>query len=112
MSITHTDEAISTVTILQPYKKEKDNTMSKEDMKALWNNVNVADDAVNTAQAALDEAISKRSDALKEIAENCGKGPFKVNGQQVTIRSRGKKDGSDPTYFLVGKGKSDVIDLD
>jgi hypothetical protein len=87
--------------------------MSKEDMKALWGKVFEADQEVEAAKEAHNKAEQVRSAALAEIATNVGKGPFQVAGLGlVTIRSRGKKDGSEPTFFLVGKNVSEVTVID
>lgn len=82
--------------------------MSKEELKGKWAEVFSADEQVKAAEQALSEAIRARSNALREIADRAGKGPFSVRGEIKTIKCRSKKDGSDPTYFLVGKSVSDV----
>lgn len=82
--------------------------MTKEDMKGAWGVVFTADDKVKAAEQALKAAIRERSNALKDIAEANGKGPYSVRGQIMSIKRRVNKAEGYETYFLVGKSDSDI----
>lgn len=53
-------------------------------------------------QAELDKIKAAKSDAVQEIADAMGSGPFEWKGQKLTIMKRGT------TFFFKGESKKDV----
>ncbi len=62
-----------------------------------------ANDVVEEANKALEDAKSKRSDVVKKLNDQLGKGPFTYQGVLLgKIVIRPSKDGAKVTYFLRG----------
>jgi hypothetical protein len=66
-----------------------------------------ADEAVNRAKEALDEANKVRSEIVKEIDKKIGKGPFEYKGVYLgVVVHRGS------TAFFRGKGENGTMKID
>ena len=86
--------------------------MNKDEIKKLFAAANAAELEVEKAEKNLREKISKRSDAVKMILDTTGnKGPYALNGRQVTIVKRTSKENGG-NYFFRGESDKDVISLD
>lgn len=80
---------------------EVSSKLTKKEKRALFEKYAAADKALEAAKAKLAEVTQKRSDVAKEIYESMGKGPFKFNGDTLTItRKGGKNDPDEATYFF------------
>lgn len=88
--------------------------MSKQERLAvLLAEYKAADDAVDKAKKALERAHGKRSDVVKKLSEEIGKGPFTYKGELLgSVVIRPSKDGEEVTYFLRGResGKGFKVD--
>jgi hypothetical protein len=63
-----------------------------------------ADEAVEKARKALERANKKRSDVVKKLDEEIGKGPFTYQGVMLgKVVIRPSRDGEEVTYFLRGR---------
>ncbi len=72
-----------------------------------------ADDAVDKAKKTLERANRKRSDVVKKLHDELGRGPFTYQGVllgKVVIRP--SKDGEDVTYFLRGRDTDSGFKVD
>lgn len=71
-------------------------TLTKEAKRALFEKYDVANAELVEHEQHVDAAKQARSEAVKEIYEKVGKGPFNWNGQTLTIAQRGD------SYFFRG----------
>lgn len=65
------------------------------------------DEAVKAAQVKLDEAESKRTEAIKTIYEECGPGPFSYKGEYLgrCVERKG-------SYFFRGRTDTEIQSYD
>lgn len=81
-----------------------DNKPSKQEVASmLLAEYNQADSEVTRIKSLLDEANRKRSDVVKKIHDELGKGPFTYKGEylgKIVIRGN--------TYFFRGKNEGGV----
>jgi hypothetical protein len=61
------------------------------DKRSLFLAFDATDTELKAAEAALDAAKQRRSDAVKAIAVNCGNGPFSWGGREVSVTTRTEK---------------------
>jgi len=61
------------------------------DKRSLFLAYDNCDADLRAAEAALDAAKQRRSDAVKAIAVNCGNGPFGWGGKEVSVTTRTEK---------------------
>lgn len=80
-------------------------------VKSLFAVYTETDVKVAEAKAAYEQALLVRSESVKQIHDQVGKGPFKYNGNPVKVVVRPFKDGSGATYFLRGKSVEDMIEV-
>ena len=73
--------------------------------RLLFERVDTLQQESNALQRQLDAKKGELSEAISEIYNSLGKGPFEYKGKVVTIRKRGE------TYFFV-EGKSEVTKID
>ena len=92
--------------------------LAKAELVALFNVAAKADAALAAANKVVEESMAARSKAVEAICNGSGgsKGPFKTpDGRLVTIRTRSLKDADKnvigATWFFVGQGDSEIIDL-
>lgn len=72
--------------------------------KELFQAYDLADDAVEQAQAALEAALKVRSDKVKDILDTTGsKGPFAYKGDVLKVVVRGD------THFFRGKKRQETL---
>lgn len=85
-----------------------ENKPSKQEVAAsLLSDYAQADDEVKRVKALLDEANRKRSEVVKKIHDELGKGPFTYKGKylgKIVIR--------DTTYFFRGKNDEGGVKVD
>lgn len=59
-----------------------------------------ATEAVKEVELALEEAKGDKSEAIKNIFDACGKGPFRYKGRDITIVARKKKGVEEVSYLF------------
>jgi len=79
--------------------------LSTEEKLALFEKVNEAYAEVEELEGALLEAKGVVSDAIQEVFEHCGKGPFRLKtgayaGKDITIVARKAKGQDRSTYYF------------
>lgn len=85
-------------------KDQNQMTTKQERGAALLAEYKAADEAVEKAKKALERAMRKRSDVVKKLDEEIGKGPFTYQGVMLgKVVIRPSRDGEEVTYFLRGK---------
>jgi hypothetical protein len=84
-----------------------ENKTKQEIASELLTKYSAADSEVTRVKALLDEANKRRSDVVKELHDNLGKGPFTFKGDYLgKIVVRGN------TYFFRGKSDDGVIKVE
>ena len=58
------------------------------DKRALFEAYDASESDLQAAEAALDAASQRRSDAVKAIAVHCGNGPFSWKGVELSVTTR------------------------
>lgn len=95
---------------------KKNPVASGVDPKALFTAYQVEDDAVGACRKALDEAMARRSAAVKLIKESLGDGPFQWHGKMLKPFKRDIKSDDGNTvlgtthFFRELGGELSVID--
>ena len=81
----------------------------------LFNNYQKADDSVQAARLALDNAMAQRTLTVQAIVSAMGKGPFQYGGKSIQAVSRSQKNDEGPvtgtTWFFKSIG-TEVIVID
>lgn len=75
-------------------KKTELTEEQKAERKTLFDAFRKADDEVQEMENLLEGARTKRSEAIKEIHEKFGPGPYRINGQLLRTAAR------NGTYFF------------
>lgn len=85
--------------------------MTPKELKSAFAEYEKADDAVEAARVALEEAMGKRSAIVERIASGAGRGPFSFKGTILTATSRTSKETGKSRWFFKGPGRSDLIEV-
>ena len=79
----------------------------------LFSKYQEADDAVQSARLALDNAMAQRTLSVQSIVSAMGKGPFQYNGKTIQAVSRSQKndDGqiTGTTWFFKSIGSEIIV---
>lgn len=92
----------------------KTKSLTKEEARKLFEAFDKAEEKVVLAEAAVALAVTARTATIKTILEKMGhKGPFRHNGNLLTVVERKSKTDPEatPTYHMRGAAKSEVTDI-
>lgn len=77
----------------------------KQALRSLFEEYDVAEEALRVAKERVEYEMEQRSKVLQKIMDAAGPGPYNRGGNLLKIVKRGS------TLFFRGKGQSDAIDI-